>query len=328
MPLLTVVLLLTSLLVASTGGHLTELMMLQHRLSLPVDEVRWVTFDTAQSRSLLAGADVTYVPFVRSRDPINLARNLPIAASVLRDSTISFLVSAGASVALPYFLLARLRGIRCCYIESSARAEGPSVTGRLMGRIPGVSLYAQYPGWKNQRWSYGGSVFDVYEPLPPSEGLDGFRKVVVTVGTSRGYGFRRLIERLVEVLPRDAEVLWQTGDTDTAGLGISGHVEIPSAELAGAMADADLVIAHAGIGSAVAAFEAGQRPLLVPRRLAFREHVDDHQTQIAEYLVARGLAVSSDADDLTLSLLMTAARRQIAKRTPPPFKLEAALRPG
>ena len=49
---------MSALLVASTGGHLVELMRLRPRLTGIGDEVTWVTFDTPQSRSMLAGEDV------------------------------------------------------------------------------------------------------------------------------------------------------------------------------------------------------------------------------------------------------------------------------
>ena len=48
-------------------------------------------------------------------------------------------------------------------------------------------------------------------------------------------------------------------------------------------------------------------PVLVPRRHARGEHVDDHQIQIASELRRRGLSVSVDADDLTLAELVAGA---------------------
>jgi UDP-N-acetylglucosamine transferase subunit ALG13 len=48
--------------------------------------------------------------------------------------------------------------------------------------------------------------------------------------------------------------------------------------------------------------------------------VDDHQTQIAGELARRGLAVSVEADDLTLEHLLRAAATDVAPlREEPPF---------
>ena len=76
---------MSTLLVSSTGGHLKELHYLHRRLSGVEGPFRWVTFDTPQSRSLLDGEDVEFVPFVGGRDPLNVARNFVSARRILRD---------------------------------------------------------------------------------------------------------------------------------------------------------------------------------------------------------------------------------------------------
>jgi len=312
---------MATLLVASTGGHLKQLHRLHRRLTGVAGPFRWVTFDTPHSRSLLDGESVEFVRFVGGRDPLNLLSNAPAANRMVRNPEVQALVSTGSSMALPFFALGRARRLRCHYIESAARSDGPSATGRLMGRIPGVFLYSQYPGWAGGRWRYRGSVFDSFvtadrrEPAP-----ERLRRVVVTLGTFRGYGFARLVRRLLELLPHDADVLWQTGDTDTSGLDIVGHHAIPERDLIEAMREADVVVAHAGVGTALAALEVGKCPLLVPRRLAHREHVDDHQTQIAHELERRGLSMSVEVDDLTQEDLLAAAGRAVTTLVEePPF---------
>lgn len=271
---------------------------------------RWATFDTPQSRSLLDGEEVDFVRFVGGRDPVNLLRNLPAAHRILSDRDIDAVVSTGSSMALPFFALARARGRECHYIESAARSEGPSATGRAMSRIPGIWLYSQYPLWARDGWRHRGSVFDSFVPSGSAEGRPKrLSRVVVTLGTYRGYGFARLLRRLLAILPADSEVLWQTGDTDTGSLGIEGHRAIPERDLSQAMREADVVVAHAGVGAAIAALEAGKCPVLVPRRHARGEHVDDHQIQIAAELRERSLCVSVDADELTLAHLLAGAER-------------------
>ena len=313
---------MTTLLVASTGGHLKQLHRLHRRLTGVEGPFRWATFDTPQSRSLLEGETVEFVRFVGGRDPLNLLRNAPAANRMVRDAEVQTVVSTGSSMALPFFALARARRMRSHYIESAARSDGPSVTGRLMSRIPGVFLYSQYPTWGDARWNYRGSVFDSF--LAETVGVeapDRLSRVVVTLGTYRGYGFLRLVRRLLEVLPPDAEVMWQTGDTDTSGLGIEGHYAIPERDLIDAMKEADVVVAHAGVGTALAALEVGKCPVLVPRRSAHDEHVDDHQIQIALELERRGLALHVDADALSQDDLLGAAGRAVTTvAAEPPFR--------
>ena len=314
---------LTTLFLASTGGHLKQLHRLHGRLAGIDGPFRWATFDTPQSRSLLAGETVDFVHFVGGRDPGNVLRNVPLANRILSETRIDTVVSTGSAMALPFFALGRARGLRCHYIESAARSDGPSKTARIISRIPGVHLYAQYPAWADDKWHYRGSVFDSFVPAERAVGRPSeLRKVVVSLGTFKDYGFERLVRRLLAILPPDADVLWQTGDTDVGGLGIISHHAIPEHELTQAILEADVLVAHAGVGTAVAALEVGKCPVLVPRRFAYGEHVDDHQTQIAAELGNRGLALSVEADDLTLDHLLAAAATRVATLpADPPFTL-------
>ncbi len=95
---------------------------------------------------------------------------------------------------------------------------------------------------------------------------------------------------MVELLPADASVCWQTGDTDPAvltRLGVDGARTLDAAILERAVREADLVVCHAGTGSALMAMGAGTMPVLVPRDPTFGEHIDAHQAELADRL-ARG----------------------------------------
>lgn len=55
--------------------------------------------------------------------------------------------------------------------------------------------------------------------------------------------------------------------------------------------EAELVIVHAGAGSAIQAIQAGRIPVVMPRRAELGEHVDDHQLEFAHELAQLGKAV-------------------------------------
>lgn len=55
--------------------------------------------------------------------------------------------------------------------------------------------------------------------------------------------------------------------------------------------DAELLIMHAGAGSIIHAIEAGKVPVVMPRRVSFGEHINDHQVQFAEALSKAGKVV-------------------------------------
>lgn len=303
---------MTTLLLASTGGHLAQLHQLRPRLVDRGEDVVWATFDTPQSRSLLAGERVEYLPYVAPRDWRNVLGNVSHARRVLSYHDVRRLFTTGSGVALSFLPTARARGVPCHYIESAARSQGPSVTGRVAAMIPGVRTYTQYACWEGGRWRRSVSVFDDFvaevrvEPVP-------VRRVVVMLGTIQGYGFRGLVERLCRILPPGTDVLWQTGDTDVTGLPIEARPALPFAELAAAVQRADVVVAHAGVGSALSALTQGKLPVLVPRRSSRAEHVDDHQVQIAAELSTRGLAFRRELHDLTLDDLQAAARYRVSR---------------
>ncbi|MGH9110407.1 MAG: glycosyltransferase [Acidimicrobiales bacterium] len=305
---------------AGAGGHLEELWMLRPRLVGVPGEVTWVTADTPQSRSLLRGERLIFIPKSKPRDAWATAATAGRAFEVLRQGNWSAVVSTGSLPAVPFLTLARARGIPCHFIESAARVDAPSLSARILECIPGVHRYGQYRWWARDRWRFRGSVFDGFRTV----GTPGrpIRRVVVTIGSSR-YGFRRLVEAVRRALPEDVEVLWQTGSTDVSGLGIDAVATLPAAELFDAMSRADLVVAHAGVGSAVMALRAGKCPVLLPRRRRDGEHADDHQRQLVRVLGGALLAVAADPGSLSYEHLVRAAGRSAVEEDVAPFLLEA-----
>ena len=309
---------MTTLLVASSGGHLAELYDLVPRLG--VRERRWVTFDSPQSRSLLAGEDVVHVPPAASRDLVGAVRDLVIARKMFRRRRYDRVISTGASVAMSFFVPATAAGVECAYIESATRTDGPSLTGRMAARLPGVKMFTQYRSWADETWLYGGSIFDGFAAGP--SGRRPVRKVVVTLGTHPRYTFPRLLARLVDILPPGLDVLWQVGATRVARMPADARVSVPIDEMRRAMREADVVVSHAGVGSALAAMQAGRRAVYVPRRRLYGEHVDDHQVAMARELQSRDLVLAREADEVTFADLETAASWSVqASPLVQPFRL-------
>ena len=318
-----------TLLVASTGGHLEQLLRLRDLLGDSLGATEWATFDGAKSQALLRNETVHYVGYIKPRDLAEAAKGVPSALRILRRGRYGAVVSTGAGIAVPFFLAASAHGVPRYYIESAARADGPSLTGRLVSKVPGTKLFNKYRSWAGGRWSYVGSLFDAFEPggprlAPLAPGVSANR-VVVTLGTMPRYGFRRLVERLATILPEvcapDAEVLWQTGATDLSGLPVDGRNQVPADELQSAIRDADLVVSHGGIGSALTVLESGRVPVLVPRRAAYGEHIDDHQLLICNHLGERGIAVARDADILSAADLWDAAHSSTRMAVTTPMDL-------
>ena len=74
---------------------------------------------------------------------------------------------------------------------------------------------------------------------------------------------------------------------------------VPAADYRAKVAACRLFVAHAGMGSIIAAIEAGKPLLMLPRLEAEGEHNTDHQLATAKSIGARpGLHVALDAADL------------------------------
>lgn len=136
------------LLVSSSGGHLVQL----HRLSgwWRKHERLWVTFDTADAVSMLEGEDAVWAFRPTTRNLRNLIRNTVLAWRTLRTFRPDVVVSTGAGVAFPFFLLARLSRIKTVYVEVYDRIELPTLTGRLCYPLSDLFLLQ----WEEQHRFY------------------------------------------------------------------------------------------------------------------------------------------------------------------------------
>lgn len=295
------------LLVASAGGHLTELMRLRRQLD-PADDVTWVTYDSPQARELWADHPVVLGHGPSTRSARATVANYRLARQLLARPDIERVVSTGAGIAVPFLAEAARRGLEAVYVESATRVQGPSLSGRMLERVANVACYSQWP-WARDGWQQGPGVFDSFSstisPAPASRS----RQILVTLGTHPRYRFDRLVAQVGRVVGPTDRVIWQAGATPVpAHLGKATGPLSP-AELDGVIEASDIVIGHAGVGTALKAMEHGRCPILVPRRRRHGEHVDDHQVAVARLLDQRGLVLSREAPELSRGDLRLAASR-------------------
>lgn len=140
------------LLVGSAGGHLAQLLRLRAWWSGL--ERTWVTFDKPDAVSLLAGEDVVWAHHPTTRNIPNLARNLVLAVRETRRLRPDLVVSTGAGVALPFFLVARVLRIPTVYVEVFDRIDSPTLSGRLCR--PFATRFCVQ--WPEQQAFYRGSI--------------------------------------------------------------------------------------------------------------------------------------------------------------------------
>jgi UDP-N-acetylglucosamine:LPS N-acetylglucosamine transferase len=120
-----------ALLVSTQGGHLTQLLVLRDWWGAR-DRV-WVCPETPDVVDRLRGERLipSYTPTTRNLP--NTLRNLRLAVRVLRAERPDIVISAGAGVAVPFFVIAWLMKIPTVFIEVYDRVDTPTLTGRLCG---------------------------------------------------------------------------------------------------------------------------------------------------------------------------------------------------
>lgn len=136
------------LFVGSSGGHLAQLLALEPWWA---DRDRlWVTFRTPDAESLLERESVIWAHYPTTRNLPNLLRNAVLAGRLLARRRPDAIVSTGAGVALPFFVLGRLLGIPTVYIEVYDRIDSRTLTARLCRPFTSALLVQ----WEEQRRLY------------------------------------------------------------------------------------------------------------------------------------------------------------------------------
>jgi UDP-N-acetylglucosamine transferase subunit ALG13 len=131
--------------------------------------------------------------------------------------------------------------------------------------------------------------------------------VFVTVGTDH-HPFDRLISWMDAWQSNGsngAESFIQYG-TSRAPTVAAGQEYVSHDEMERLIASAGAIVCHGGPGTIVDCMRSGIKPIVVPRRHAFGEHVDDHQVRFARRLEAAGYIKVAD-DERELGSMLRAA---------------------
>ncbi len=117
--------------------------------------------------------------------------------------------------------------------------------------------------------------------------------IFVTVGTHEQQ-FNRLIE-YIDTLKRDGiineEVIIQTGFSTYEPKYCKWNKIIPYQEMIKNIADARIVITHGGPATFITPLQVGKIPIVVPRQIQYREHVNNHQVDFVKEMSRRKSAI-------------------------------------
>ena len=125
--------------------------------------------------------------------------------------------------------------------------------------------------------------------------------ILVTLGT-QDKTFVRLLDEIDKLINKGIiqdKVIVQAGFTKYSSDNMEIFDLIPQDEFNNLMSKADLVITHGGVGNIISALEKNKKVIAVPRLAKYKEHINDHQTQIIAKFNAVGYIIGlRDVDEL------------------------------
>lgn len=101
--------------------------------------------------------------------------------------------------------------------------------------------------------------------------------------------FLRLLDAVAKLVPElPPPVIVQHGVAPFYAQGCRAVPFVGMDDFESLIIEAELLILHAGAGSVLNALRAGKVPVVMPRRVCYGEHVDDHQLEFAQALAETG----------------------------------------
>jgi UDP-N-acetylglucosamine--N-acetylmuramyl-(pentapeptide) pyrophosphoryl-undecaprenol N-acetylglucosamine transferase len=271
-------------------------------------------------------------PRERAAAAWTLLRSALAARRLARRQSVDLVVGTGGYASAPAVLGARLAGSPALLVEPNARA---GAANRFLSRLAsGAALgYASARGdVRCPAWVTGVPVRPEFHVVPP--GLPAPPPRLLVLGGSQGARqLNELLPAALALLGDPPRVMHQCGERHLettraayAAAGLGGQrVELAPflADVAGAMADAHLVVSRAGAMTLAELCAAGRPALLVPLRLA-----GGHQEENARLLERAGAArllATATPEGLAAALAdllgdagrlagMAAAARSLARR--------------
>lgn len=147
--------------------------------------------------------------------------------------------------------------------------------------------------------------------------LGGYSVIFVTVGTQ--LPFDRLIRGVDQWAKGNAhrDVFVQTGRSTYQPQHCRWRNLISQSSFDYLLDKAEVIVAHAGIGSILSALEYGKPIIVLPRRLEFQEHRNDHQLATAErFQTMSSVHVAWEAADVARLLTETDIKGDQRSRQP------------
>lgn len=108
--------------------------------------------------------------------------------------------------------------------------------------------------------------------------------IFVVLGTQK-FQFNRLLKEMDYLIEKGSikdKVYAQVGHSDYVPKNFEYVRFLDKTNFEKAISEADMIVSHSGVGTIISGIKLGKPVLVVPRQEQFKEHIDDHQIEIAE----------------------------------------------
>ncbi len=298
-----------------TGGHVMPGLAVAQAMRARAWNVVWLGNPAGMEATLVPkyGIPMQWVRFGGLRGkgivtklmlPLNLLRAFAQSLRAVRAVRPSVVLGLGGYISFPGGMMAALLGRPLVLHEQNSVA---GLANKVLSKVADRVLTA-FPGTiPGAEWC-GNPVRDAIRQIPgPDErfvGRSGPLRVLVVGGSLGAQALNAAVPKALALLPRATRptVVHQSGKANIDALraayrdaGVAADAVDFIDDMAGAYADADLVVCRAGAMTVSELAAVGVASVLVP----FPHAVDDHQTTNAKFLADAGAAVLMPQHELT-----------------------------
>ncbi len=298
-----------------TGGHVMPGLAVAQTMRARRWDVVWLGNPQGMEASLVPrhGIDMRWVRFGGLRGkglltklllPVNLLRAFWQSLRALRAVRPAVVLGMGGYIAFPGGMMAALLGVPLVVHEQNAVA---GMTNKVLARVADRVLVAFPQALPGAQWCGNpvrAEIAAIDEPAHRFARREGPLRLLVVGGSLGARALNDAVPQALALLERADRplVTHQSGKAHASELaqayrnsGVEATLVDFIDDMAGAYAQADLVVCRAGAMTVAELASAGVASVLVP----FPHAVDDHQTANARYLSERGAAFLVAQSDLT-----------------------------
>lgn len=143
----------TVCLIASSGGHFEQIMMLK-RLEIDYN----IFYVTERTKYTTTSDKISFLFQVNRREVLlipKLIANIFLSILIYMKNKPDVIISTGALSVIPLFLICKFHKKKLIFIESYAKSESPTLTGKFLYKISDLFIIQ----WEELREFYPRSIY-------------------------------------------------------------------------------------------------------------------------------------------------------------------------